>query len=297
MKTLKMAAALVALGALAVSCSGKGDKAGREYTPEEVAYGDSIATALGHVAGAENYSNFQRMKAQMTPEELKNFSQDEFLKGLKTVLDTDTANIAYLSGLYTGLNLYNPMVGSAQAAGCPVDPQKVYDAFVEAYKADTITHEIQSKYQKEYSDLNAAIQQRAQMRRIAEQREQIDANTKAGAEYADKMLADGYQKTETGLIYKINDQGKGAKVTPESRIKIHYEGKHINGETFDKSGAEGYEAQPTMFVPGFSEGLMLLNQGGSATLVIPAELAYGDNGAGSKIQPGETLVFEISVEE
>lgn len=280
----------------AASCS-NGDKSASDktYTEEQRLFGDSIATALGNIAGANENSNLARMWDNLSEEQRSQFSKEKFLKGLELVLTTDTADLSYLNGIYTGLNLYNPMIGSADQTGCPVDPAKVIAAFKETYLADSMPSSKLQTYSAAYQQINLRIREKADEKRRAEQADVIKANGEEGKAYADKMLAEGYQKSESGLVYKIENPGKG-KVTPDDNISIRYVGKHVNGEVFDQSGDQAYQAKPTNFIPGFAEGLTLVGEGGTITMVIPGNLAYGDNGMAPKIAPNETLVFEVTVE-
>lgn len=267
-------------------------KKASDATPEDQALGDSIATALGTAAGTQENQKYQQYLNQMSETEKANFKKEEFIRGLELVLKTDTANIAYLNGIFTGLNLFNPVAGMSRD-GIPVDPDILIKAFRTAYMADSVgdVQAAMTEYRRLYMQVQA---------RVTEKQEQAKAespeakqNVADGEKLIKDKLAEGYQKTESGLVYKIDNPGEGDKVTRDDKIKIAYVGKHVNGEVFDQS--EGYSAQASGFIPGFTEGLTLLGKGGSATLVIPADLAYGVNGAGQSIGPNETLIFEISI--
>ena len=84
-------------------------------------------------------------------------------------------------------------------------------------------------------------------------------------------LTKGAQKTASGLYYIIEKEGAGANPTATSTVKVHYEGKFLNGQIFDSSIQRG---QPIEFglnqvIPGWTEGLQLLKPGGKAKLIIP----------------------------
>lgn len=280
---------------MATSCS-KNETASN-VSAEDKALGDSLATALGQMAGARENMNLKRIMDRMTDQEKENFKKDEFMRGLELVLTTDTTNLAFLNGLYTGLNLYNPVIGAEKETGIPVDAKAVINAFREAFMADSISD--MQQYQAEYQRLSQRLMQKAEERRKEEleNSEEAKENKAKGEEYQNKMISEGYQKAESGLIYKIDNPGTGEKVKPTDRIKLTYIGKHIDGTEFDKSPEEGYESYANGFVSGFAEGLQLLGKGGSATLVIPADLAYGLEGAQDVIGPNETLVFEITIKD
>ena len=88
------------------SCNNGGSSA----NSEDKAFGDSVATSLGHVAAAQAAQQYQRMK-EMQPEMADKFSKEAYLKGIKAVLDADTTQMAYFQGLQMGLQLVNLLHG------------------------------------------------------------------------------------------------------------------------------------------------------------------------------------------
>jgi FKBP-type peptidyl-prolyl cis-trans isomerase FkpA len=105
--------------------------------------------------------------------------------------------------------------------------------------------------------------------------------------------APGVITTASGLEYKVLTPGKGPHPTDSDVALINYEGKLLDGKTFDKS------QQPTPMpvrgvVPGFSEALKLMQKDGKYRVWIPAKLAYGEKGAGP-IPANSTLVFDIDL--
>ena len=118
------------------------------------------------------------------------------------------------------------------------------------------------------------------------------------SEYKDKKLGQKLKKTSSGLEYVILEQGTGAPIKDGDEISTHYYGcLKANGNKFDTSFDQG---APIPFgvgqlVPGFNEGMKLLNRGGKAILFIPSALGYGDQGAGDVIPPNSDLVFYIEM--
>jgi FKBP-type peptidyl-prolyl cis-trans isomerase len=137
-----------------------------------------------------------------------------------------------------------------------------------------------------------------------EQNEEFEAMTEtnrvAGEAYlASNAQKDGVMTTASGLQYEILREGEadGAQPTPGNQVTIHYRGTLIDGTEFDSSYSRG---QPATFgvtgvIPGFSEGLQLMTVGSQYRLVIPSQMAYGPQGAGSDIGPNATLIFEIEL--
>lgn len=107
----------------------------------------------------------------------------------------------------------------------------------------------------------------------------------------------GVITTEDGLQYKILTAGKGEKPTDTDSVTVDYEGKLINGTVFDSSYQRG---QPATFpvngvIPGWTEALKLMPVGSTWELYIPAQLAYGEQGAPPSIGPNETLIFKVKL--
>jgi len=109
--------------------------------------------------------------------------------------------------------------------------------------------------------------------------------------------AKGAVKTASGLVYSEITPGTGDQPKATDQVKVHYEGKLIDGTVFDSSVQRG---QPVTFalnqvIPCWTEGLQRMKVGGKSKLVCPSNIAYGDHGAPPKIKPGATLVFEVEL--
>ncbi|MCH9698068.1 MAG: FKBP-type peptidyl-prolyl cis-trans isomerase [Gammaproteobacteria bacterium] len=120
----------------------------------------------------------------------------------------------------------------------------------------------------------------------------------AGQQYmAENANRDGVTVTDSGLQYEVLKTGDGAKPKATDTVTVHYVGTLLDGTEFDSSVKRG---QPATFplnrvIPGWTEGVQLMNTGSKYRFVIPSELGYGNQGAGAKIGPGETLVFEVEL--
>jgi FKBP-type peptidyl-prolyl cis-trans isomerase len=108
---------------------------------------------------------------------------------------------------------------------------------------------------------------------------------------------EGVVTTESGLQYKIERGGNGVFPTAESTVECNYEGTLIDGTVFDSSYERGNTATFNLqnVIQGWTEGLQLVDEGGEITLWIPADLAYGERGAGVNIGPNETLKFKVEL--
>ena len=108
---------------------------------------------------------------------------------------------------------------------------------------------------------------------------------------------DGVITLESGLQYEIIKSGEGAKPTINDQVTTHYHGTLLDGTVFDSSVERG---QPATFpvsgvIKGWTEALQLMTVGSKWKLFVPYDLAYGERGAGPKIGPYTTLIFEVEL--
>jgi FKBP-type peptidyl-prolyl cis-trans isomerase len=111
---------------------------------------------------------------------------------------------------------------------------------------------------------------------------------------------EGVVVTKSGLQYKVITKGNGTyKPTVEDEVKVHYRARFIDGTEFDSTYArnEPYSANAKMLIAGWGEALQLMSKGSKWELVIPAELAYGENGSDPRIGPNAVLIFEVELLE
>ncbi|WP_255857247.1 FKBP-type peptidyl-prolyl cis-trans isomerase [Bacterioplanoides sp. SCSIO 12839] len=135
------------------------------------------------------------------------------------------------------------------------------------------------------------------IRRATGVKKQAEENKVKAAEFwNENATKDGVQQTRSGLQYKVLEEGTGASPAATDMVKVHYHGTLIDGSVFDSSVERG---QPISFglnqvIPGWTEGLQLMKEGGKTRLFIPSALAYGDRAAGS-IPPGSLLIFDVEL--
>lgn len=127
----------------------------------------------------------------------------------------------------------------------------------------------------------------------------VDRTKKAGADFVANFLDcnDEAIQTESGLVYCPIKEGSGKQPSVQNTVEVHYHGTLIDGTVFDSSVQRGQTISFPLsnVIRGWQEGLAMMKEGGKATLVIPSNLAYGDNGSGDAILPGATLVFEVEL--
>jgi cyclophilin family peptidyl-prolyl cis-trans isomerase len=125
---------------------------------------------------------------------------------------------------------------------------------------------------------------------------------RAAQEAADAAIADlkaDAEKTASGLMYIMHEEGKGPKPAAGQNVKVHYELKLADGVVVDSSYSRGTPLDIPIgvgrVIPGWDEGIQLLNEGSKATLIVPSELGYGPSGAGGVIPPNATLIFKVEL--
>jgi len=129
--------------------------------------------------------------------------------------------------------------------------------------------------------------------------EAIAINKKIGADFMESnRTIDGIKTTSTGLQYLVLEKGTGTKhPSATDQVEVHYQGSLLDGTVFDSSVKRG---QPISFglnqvIKGWTEGVQLMVVGEKTRFFIPAEMAYGNEGAGSDIPGGSTLIFEVNL--
>lgn len=126
-----------------------------------------------------------------------------------------------------------------------------------------------------------------------------DAALKAESEAKMEQLAAGFDRTESGLRYKMINKGEGKKAEAGKTVSVHYEGSLENGKVFDSSYPRKkpieFRLGQGQVIEGWDEGIALLQVGDKARFVIPSDLAYGAAGAGEVIPPNATLIFDVEL--
>lgn len=132
-------------------------------------------------------------------------------------------------------------------------------------------------------------------------REKKIAAEKQAGEAKMEALAAGFEKTDSGLRYKMIQKGNGKKAENGKTVAVHYEGSLETGKVFDSSYPRKkpieFRLGQGQVIEGWDEGILLLHVGDKVRFVIPPHLGYGSQGAGGAIPPNATLIFDVELME
>ncbi len=280
------AAALLAIAA--ASCS----KAPGGNTESGIdAYTDSLSSAFGAYVGSTLAMQNQGYTAEQ---------KEQFLSAYQKVMASANTEAERQGALVAAQMLQ--AIDQFGSRDLTIAKTPVVSGFRSAFMRDSVDYSVVMKYSDEFRTLHEQGMERAQEARRAEALNSPEAqqNGRIAANYVERLKSNDSEvrTTESGLTYKITNAGNGNHATANSSVKVKYVGKHLNGEVFDQSGDTPASFNLRGVVPGFSEGLQLIGEGGSATLYIPGNLAYGPEGQPQAgIGPNEMLVFDVELVE
>jgi len=180
-----------------------------------------------------------------------------------------------------------------KGAGGNIQKELLLQGIVDAYDGSkpAISPEEMVAVQKQFA---VKMQEKQKIEMAA----MLTKNKEAGSAYLEENKnKEGVIVTDSGLQYEVIIQGEGEKPTLADKVKVDYVGMLINGREFDSSIKRG---EPAVFgvgqvIKGWSEAMQLMNVGTKLRLVIPSELAYGEQGVAPSIQPNSVLVFEVEL--
>lgn len=146
------------------------------------------------------------------------------------------------------------------------------------------------------------IYQKIHARKKEEERAVIaEKNRKEGEAFlAENAEKEGVIVTDSGLQYRVIAEGNGGyKPTENDEVTVHYRGTFVDGTEFDSTYQrnEPYSVRVKQLIDGWAEALQMMSEGARWELYIPAEIAYGEQGAGEYVGPNAALIFEVELLE
>ncbi|WP_010261519.1 FKBP-type peptidyl-prolyl cis-trans isomerase [Treponema primitia] len=165
-----------------------------------------------------------------------------------------------------------------------------YDALIKGFRDTLEGKETRITLEEAIPLIQTAM--RDAMTKVAEENKQkgLDFLTENGKK-------PGITTTSSGLQYEIISSGTGPKPQSFNTVSVNYEGTLMDGTVFDSSYDRG---EPTEFpldqvIPGWTEGIQLMEVGSTYRLFIPSDLAYGEQGVQNFIPPHSTLIFKVEL--
>lgn len=184
------------------------------------------------------------------------------------------------------------MGSSLQASNIEFDPAFFNAGFYDAAEG------VKRMTQEEMQSTLMGLQQQTQAKQLAQRSEKLAGNKAAAAKYlADNASAEGVVTTDSGLQYKVITAAEGDKPSADDTVTVHYEGRLLDGSVFDSSIERGTPATFPVggVIAGWTEALQMMSVGSKWQLTIPPELAYGERGAGDRIEPSSALIFDVEL--
>ncbi|MBN1597375.1 MAG: FKBP-type peptidyl-prolyl cis-trans isomerase [Bacteroidales bacterium] len=229
---------------------------------------------------------------QLTSDQMKNFRNAGLivlaiitLHSCNTVshksmkLESNTDSVAYMIGVSVGHSMKMQKMDN-------MNPDLIAKGIDEVLSGDSVPSSQQANmYVSQY------------IAKLREEASQINLE-KGQAFLAENKEKEGVIETESGLQYKVIEEGTGKTPTVEDAVKCHYRGTTIDGKQFDSSYDKGQPAEFRLkgVIRGWTEVLQLMKEGAKYEVYIPSYLGYGTNGTRS-IEPNSTLIFEIELLE
>lgn len=211
-------------------------------------------------------------------------------------LSSEIDSVSYAIGFQNGMILENEGLND-------IDMNNYLAGFTAAINSE----EGEMDRQEAFNIINAYVQELSER--------QGSENAETGASFLEEnKTKEGVIETETGLQYKVIEEGDGDSPTAEHVVRVHYTGRLIDGTVFDTSRKDvaqendvysqqrepydGAEFPLNRVISGWTEGVQYMQEGAVYEFYIPADLAYGPQPPqGSPIGPNETLIFEVELLE
>ena len=225
---------------------------------------------------------------------------DEFIKGLNEGANAgdDKKKAAYYAGIQIGQQISNQMVKGINHELFGDDSTKTIS--LKNFMAGFIAGTLGKGGLMTVDSAQNVAQEMMRTIKAKNLEKEFGPNKKAGEKFlADNAKKEDVKKLPSGVQYKILKEGTGIVPKDTSRVKVHYEGKTLEGKVFDSSYKRGQPAEfrANQVIKGWSEALQNMPAGSTWEVYIPQELAYGERQQGADIKPFSMLIFKIELLE
>ena len=224
----------------------------------------------------------------------------QFIKGLNEGANAgdDKKKAAYYAGIQIGQQISNQMVKGINHELFGDDSTKTIS--LKNFMAGFIAGTIGKGGLMTVDSAQAVAQEMMRVIKAKNMEKEFGPNKKAGEEFlAKNAKAEGVKVLDGGVQYKVIKEGTGALPKDTSLVKVHYEGKTLDGKVFDSSYKRGEPAnfRANQVIKGWTEALVHMPAGSIWEVYIPQELAYGERQQGADIKPFSMLIFKIELLE
>ena len=288
MKKFTFAAVAAVSAVMMFACGNGAPKANLKSDVDTVSY----AIGMAQTQGLKDYL-VGRLGVDTT-------YMDEFIKGLNEGANAgdDKKKAAYYAGIQIGQQISNQMVKGINHELFGDDSTKTIS--LKNFMAGFIAGTVGKGGLMTVDSAQAVAQEMMRVIKAKNMEKEFGPNKKAGEEFlAKNAKAEGVKVLDGGVQYKVIKEGTGALPKDTSLVKVHYEGKTLDGKVFDSSYKRGEPAnfRANQVIKGWTEALVHMPAGSIWEVYIPQELAYGERQQGADIKPFSMLIFKIELLE
>lgn len=220
----------------------------------------------------------------------------DFVAGFKEAIAAanDARQKARMAGIDIASQITQRMLPGMEKEFTDTPDSILHDLFFRGF-SDALLGDTATMKQEDAEELFRVKQQ---TNKAAKDEKLYGSNREAGRKFlAENKLKEGVITTPSGLQYKVLTKGEGAVPQRTDKVKVHYEGRLVDGTVFDASAKHGSE--PASFradqvIKGWTEALTIMPVGSKWQLYIPYELAYGERNMGN-IKPYSALIFDVEL--
>ena len=294
-KMMILALALVAGASLYTADAAKKKKVAQTEEPavEKVVLNNS-ADSISYTAGM---SATEGLVGYLLQQKMDTTMMADFVKGFMTCVNQgdDPKAKAYQMGMTIAQQLKERMLPGMKKELTDTPDSIVepifYRGFTDALMQDTTLFKV--------SKAATFFKEKMESNMKARDEKRYGANRDAGKQFlAENARKDSVITLPSGLQYKVLVKGNGKVPQMTDKVKVHYEGRLLDGTVFDSSYKRGEpsELTPKQVIKGWTEALTMMPEGSKWQLYIPYDLAYGDREAG-QIKPYSLLIFDVELIE
>lgn len=285
MKKLTFVAAMAIAAATFTGCGNSTPKANLKTDVDTLSY----AIGLAQTQGLKEYL-IGRMNIDTT-------YMDQFIKGLNEGANAgdDKGRAAYYAGIQIGQQISNQMITGINQEVFGSDSTKTIS--LKNFMAGFITGTTGKKGLMTIEEAGQVAQTKMSEIRAKVMEKEYGPNKAAGEKFlAENKKKEGVKTLPSGVQYKVIKVGNGAMPADTSMVKVHYEGKTLDGKVFDSSYKNGQPVslRANQVIKGWTEALVHMPVGSVWEVYIPQELAYGEREQG-QIKPFSVLIFKIEL--